>query len=59
MKAEQEEAEVRIRFVCPFCRKHVEATDKHVLHDPPACDEFMKPLPPDEFLRACRLKMQN
>lgn len=57
MKTEQE-ATVSIRFICPFCGKDVVATEQDVLHEL-GCEEFMKPLPPDEFLRACRLKMQN
>ena len=51
----------QIKFKCPFCDKEVMAggPSATVLHELPACEEFLKKEEPDVFLRKCRERMTS
>lgn len=50
-----------IEFACPFCDKKVRAggPGSEVLHELPACAEFLKNEEPDVYLRRCRERMTS
>jgi hypothetical protein len=59
--SEENEPVPTIRFKCPFCGKEVHAggVERSVLHEMPACEEFLKDESPDVFLRRCRERMMS